>query len=306
MNGPRLGTQRGMLAALSVALVLTIVTVSGPTAASRSIAGTALPAGVVSDAGVAATSGTPSTEAAPSPAPRQPPSRYFVKLEDHPLLVGGIALPELTCSLPRFGRDESRLRAYYLALRECVDTGWRTALTEAGLKWSSPTMNLASNPGEVFCGDFDEEDFTAAYCPDSEMIFLPVDRVTKVDRGSPAVHLGVFAHEYAHHVQATVGILEAAYQREDHVGRDSDDGQELSRRTELQADCFAGLFLAAAAGRGDISRQLAEAAINTFRYGALARTHGAGSRQFAWARAGFQGQNTAACNTWAAPADQVR
>ena len=73
-----------------------------------------------------------------------------------------------------------------------------------------------------------------------------------------------------------------------------------------RADCSAGCFGGGAAGRGDTPRNGAGAAINPSRYGPLAGTHGAGSRQFAWARAGFQGQNTAACNTWAAPADQVR
>jgi predicted metalloprotease len=211
----------------------------------------------------------------------------------------------VTCELPPFGRDEARLRAYYLPLRDCLDTAWHTALDSAGMPWSSPSVNLSDHPGAAFCGDFEDTDFTAAYCHDSETIFVPVGRLTKVDRGGSAVHLGVFAHEYGHHVQASVGILEAAFQREDRVGPDSPQGQELSRRVELQVDCFAGLFLAAAAGRGDISRRLADSAVNSFRLGALAKTHGPGSRQHTWARRGYEGKTTAACNTWAAPVAEV-
>lgn len=296
-----------MLAALGAALVLTTVALSAPATVDRTIAGSALPVADAVPSGSTTSTPQPKTwRPSKVPSTSEAPAQYFVKLEDHPLLTGGVRLPQVTCTMPRFGRDEARLRAYYIPLRDCLDDAWRTALTGAGLRWSSPRMNLAEHPGEVFCGDFEAADFTAAYCPDSEMIFLPIDRLTRVDRGSAAVHLGVFAHEYAHHVQATVGILEAAYQREDQLGRDTADGEELSRRTELQADCFAGLFLAAAAGRGSISRHLAESAVNTFRYGTLAKTHGPGSRQHAWARRGYEQRTAAACNTWAAPASEVR
>jgi uncharacterized protein len=300
VDGPHSGTSRGVLAALAAALLLTVAALAAPTAVNRpvSIAGTAFPAET------AISSPPPPPSTAPV-APQHTTGRYQLKLEDHPLLVDAIPLPRATCELPQFGRDEAKLRAYYLRLRDCLDTAWRAALAAADMPWSTPSLNLDNHPGEAFCGNFDEADFTAAYCPDSEMIFLPVNRLTKVDRGGSAVHLGVFAHEYAHHIQASVGILEAAYHREDKVGRDSPQGQELSRRTELQADCFAGLFLAAAAGRDSISRQLAESAINSFRYGALAKTHGLGSRQHAWARRGYEGRTTAACNTWSATPAEV-
>jgi len=293
-----------MVAALGAALVLTLAALSGPVTTGRTIAGTALPA---SSAGAGSPTGQPNSwRPSKVPAPPLPLTQYIVELEAHPLLTAGVTLPPVTCQLPRFGRDESRLRAYYVPLRDCLDDAWRAALTGAGLPWSSPTMNLATHPGDVFCGDFEAADFTAAYCPDSEMIFMPVDRLTRVDRGSAAVHIGVFAHEYGHHIQASVGILEAVYQREDQVGRDTVAGEELSRRTELQADCFAGVFLAAAAGRGSISRQLADSAVGTFRYGTLAKTHGPGSRQLVWARRGYEAGSTAACNTWSAPAAEVR
>jgi uncharacterized protein len=300
VDGRQSGARRGVLAALVAALVLTVATLAGPTALSRSVSGTALP--------VATATSPPPTTGQPSTTPVTPghnTARYQLKLDDHPLLVEGVSLPPVTCELPQFGRDEAKLRAYYLPLRDCLDTAWRPVLATAGLPWTSPSINLADHPGSAFCGNFEESEFTAAYCPDSKTIFLPVSRLTRVDRGGSAVHLGVFAHEYGHHIQASVGILEAAYKRENQVGQDSPKGQELSRRIELQADCFAGLFLAAAVGRGDISRRLAESAVSSFKYGALAKTHGAGSRQHTWARRGYLGRTTAACNTWSASAADV-
>lgn len=302
MDRPHQGTRRGMLAALGVALVLTVALLTGPTAETKwgSIAGTPVPA---------STSGTAPATWRPAPEPEivlEIPGAYTVKLADHPLMVNEVMLPDVTCELPPFGRDVASLRAYYTPLRDCLDSAWLPALRTAGLPWSSPTMNMAEHPGEVFCGDFEDAEFTAAYCPDGEMMFFPVDRLIKVDRGRPAAHLGIFAHEYAHHVQATTGLLEAAFLHEEKVGFDSPQGHEASRRTELQADCFAGLFLAAAAGRGSISRKLADDAVSGFRYGSLPKTHGTSAHQLAWARKGYHQRSTAACNTWAAPASEVR
>lgn len=61
--------------------------------------------------------------------------------------------------------------------------------------------------------------------------------------GEPLKYLSVFSHEFGHHVQEVTGILDEANRRERRVGRDSPAGLESSRRTELQAQCFAGMFI---------------------------------------------------------------
>jgi uncharacterized protein len=80
---------------------------------------------------------------------------------------------------------------------------------------------------------------------------------------------------------------------------------ELSRRVELQANCFAGLFLAAAADRGDIEGELAELAVEGFSFVDDSDSHGSAENQLVWAQAGYRGASAADCDTWSAPRSAV-
>ena len=132
---------------------------AAPAAINRQlmVEGKALPAATATD---------PPPPAAQPPTtqvmPQQPAGRYQVKLADHPLLVEGVPLPPVACELPPFGRTEAKLRAYYLPLRDCLDTAWRGALATGGMPWTSPSINVADHPGAAFCGNFEESNFTAA------------------------------------------------------------------------------------------------------------------------------------------------
>jgi predicted metalloprotease len=241
-----------------------------------------------------------------SPAARPKP---IYLLADHPLLAAGVALPDANCALPKFRRDTASLNAYYAAFVGCMNTTWQPVLAAGDMPYRAPKLNLAEHPGSTGCGNPDTDpglgEFTAMYCPADETLYLPVDRLTKVDRGRSSSHLAVVAHEYSHHIQQLSGLLWAAAEATDKVGDDTPAGNELTRRTELQANCFAGLFLAAAAGRGGVSRTLAGQSVTEFRNGALPQTHGSAAHQASWAKKGYDQRTTAACNTWAAPASEV-
>jgi hypothetical protein len=287
-----------MVAVALVCALLAFATVT-TVAARRTLAGVALP--------VPATTSQAPTTAPPSSTPPQPKPIYM--LADHPLLASGITLPDSTCTLPPFRRDTAGLTAYYQAFVGCMSTTWQPVLQARGLPFEAPHLNLSEHPGETGCGNPDSDpelgEFTAMYCPADTTLYLPVDRLTKVDRGRASSHLAVLAHEYSHHVQQLSGLLWAAAEEADRVGDDTPEANQVTRRSELQANCFAGLFLAAAAGRGSITRTLASQAVGEFRNGALPETHGTAAHQAAWAKKGYQQRTTAACNTWAAPASEV-
>jgi uncharacterized protein len=243
--------------------------------------------------------------APPSTSPEQQP---VYRLADHPLLVPGVKVVDTPCKLPVFRRDTAGLRAYYTALIGCLDAAWRPVLIDGQMPHRTPPSNLAEHPGQTGCGNPDEGEggeFTALYCPADETLYLPVDRLKAVDRGGPSSHLAVLAHEYGHHVQQLSGLLGAAADERDKAGEDTPAGQEVTRRIELQANCFAGLFLAAVATHGSISRSLASQAVADFRNGGLPDTHGSRTHQATWASRGYQQRTTAACNTWSAPAKDV-
>jgi hypothetical protein len=295
---------RGWLGAMSIVLAAVLAMAAVPR-----VPGFVQGLGAIDGVPVAAPASTAVSppSAPPSVAPEREP---IYRLGDHPLLVPGVALLDTPCKLPVFHRDADGLRAYYTALIACLDAVWRPVLLTGGMPHRTPLSNLAEHPGQTGCGNPDDDgeggEFTALYCPADETLYLPLDRLKSVDRGGPSSHLAIVAHEYGHHVQQLSGLLGAAADERDKAGDDTPAGHEVTRRIELQANCFAGLFLAAVAAHGSVSRSLAGQAVADFRNGGLPDTHGSRAHQASWASRGYQQRTTAACNTWSASVADVR
>ena len=89
------------------------------------------------------------------------------------------------------------------------------------------------------------------YCPPDQTVYIDVSFYDELrgrfgSSGGPLAEMYVIAHEWGHHVQNVLGILEQ-----------SQDGQtgptSNAVRVELQADCFAGAWAAAASTTTDDS-----------------------------------------------------
>ncbi|HWO68414.1 MAG TPA: neutral zinc metallopeptidase [Umezawaea sp.] len=237
--------------------------------------------------------------------------RAVQRLEDHPLLVTPKSLPEITCDLPTFGTSDQQLAAYYAAGVTCLDNAWGPVLKEANLPFEPPDLDAAPELSNGPCGAAPaSEDAVAYYCGRNRMIYMPTGRLRENGGGDrPATHLATLAHEYGHHVQAMTGMLRAADLKIVNAGEKTPAGLEMSRRIELQANCFAGMFLGVAAGKGSISAELANRAEEDFQYAMEEapdkNAHGSPANQGNWAQNGFQANTTQACNTYAAPAAEV-
>jgi hypothetical protein len=227
------------------------------------------------------------------------------ELGTNPLLSAGNRLTEVTCPLPVLGRSDDELRAFYEAQISCLDDAWQPVLQQVG----EPTIKVLLQvkvPQTSHCGQApDSQKALAYYCAGDSTIYAPSDwmlRAVSLNKGS---HLATIAHEYGHHVQNESGILDAASSKMTSDDESSPDDLERVRRIELQANCFGALFIAAAAGRGDISASTANAAIADYGNTSDSDTHGSRKHQLSWARAGFEKKTTAACDTWSAPASEV-
>ncbi|MFD1049587.1 neutral zinc metallopeptidase, partial [Kibdelosporangium lantanae] len=175
---------------------------------------------------------------------------------------------------------------------------------DAGEPYRAPKLVVDDDP-KTTCGVPSTQIAVAFYCPRDETIFMPRNRVVESMGTNQGGHIMVLAHEYGHHVQYLSGISVGMTRKTRGLQEDSPEFLELTRRHELEADCFSGMFISAASGRGSISKSLGTSAANAFRSSVTDNTHGTVKHQTQWGTTGVKNNNTSFCNTWVVPASEV-
>jgi predicted metalloprotease len=155
------------------------------------------------------------------------------------------------------------------------------------------------------------------YCPGDKKIYLDMSFFEEMDRGLGAkgdfAQAYVIAHEVAHHVQDVTGILPKANRTMRQQGQ-SKGANSIAVRTELQADCYAGLWaahsnIASALEPGDMEEALrAASAVGDDRLQKRAQgfavpdsfTHGTSVQRMAWFKKGLESRDLRGCDTFAA------
>ncbi|NKQ57351.1 metalloprotease [Amycolatopsis sp. K13G38] len=256
------------------------------------------------------TSSSPSSSSSTQPTYGGP--HKILALADHPLMADPtMGLSNAPCAVPGWPSDPAASEAFFTAAADCLNARWSDLLSELGLPFHPPQLEFPT--GSSFttdCGTINVGVATAAYyCKDH--LYVPWRGLQTDQYGNkPGVYLALFAHEYGHHVQDLVGIMDAAWNVIYQQGEDSPGGQEMSRRKELQAQCFSGMFMGATANRGGtITQKVFDTAWsdqdtrgdNT----SGSHDHGTNAHYAAWWRKGAQSDRLAQCNTFSAPGSDV-
>ena len=193
-----------------------------------------------------------------------------------------------------------------------IQHGFETRFQAEGKPYRHAKLVLFTSAIDTGCGRSSSA-IGPFYCPADEHAYIDLSfyRELRQRFGAPGnfAQAYVLAHEIGHHLQKLLGVE----QRAQGMGR-GHSRNDLSVRTELQADCFAGVWGHGARGEGlleagDIESALTAAtAIGDDRLQKQAGrevnpetfTHGTSAQRVRWFRTGFDTGRFDACNTFAA------
>lgn len=231
---------------------------------------------------------------------------------DNPLLTDsdGTLVPA-SCDYAPWGTQVDKARAFFESAATCLESAWKPLLAANNLPFESPTLSVtATTDGITTPCTGSTSNFAAFYCPANKTIYMPISQLqTEQFRDNWVVYLSVFAHEYGHHVQAQSGILRKANSERVDAGARSAKGLELSRRVELQANCFDGMFIASSKSGGSLtSSQVTIATKDSYGRGdgpGDMRDHGTAEHGGQWFETGLNRNLTPQCNTFTVSASEV-
>lgn len=217
------------------------------------------------------------------------------------------------CPVPEVDiNDATSMEEFLHTITDCLDETWETQFERAGLDFTPPEREFWTEPGTSPCRDYPSP-AGAFYCRSSTGIYMGLEDVVDKWNYEPngVVYASLLAHEYAHHVQGEAGILEYYHERR---GEEDDEGDrnQWTRRSELQANCLAAVFLGSIAVSYPLSEEdrekfLDDAEATADREGADEdRTHGSRENSVTWSERGLAEQSPGTCDTWSAEESLVQ
>ena len=227
--------------------------------------------------------------------------------------VGRGETPSEVSSECRTGEDaNTREDCRIVAVVNSVQKFWDGVFQRSGKRYQYVDTVFFTDQTQTGCG-FASSQVGPFYCPQDKLVYIDLGFFDDLEsqfgaQDTPFVESYVIAHEYGHHVQDLRGIL-------DRIGNDRQGPESRAVRSELQADCYAGVWAAHAVETG-LVEQLTQADINSGLDAAAAIgddriqekaqgqvnpetwTHGSSEQRRRWFSRGYETGKPAACDTF--------
>ena len=228
--------------------------------------------------------------------------------------------PRTQAQRPRSAAEQQEREFVSVVLASTEDT-WSAVLPrQARIQYQPPRLTLFEDAVESACG-FAQSAMGPFYCPPDQRVYLDLGFFNQLSRmGAPGefARAYVIAHEVGHHLQNLLGIQQRVMQMRRTAGN-REDANALSVLTELQADCYAGVWAHHAnanyksSGKeqliqpNDIESGLAAAAsVGDDRLQRQSRghvtpesfTHGSSAQRVSWFKTGMQTGELRSCDTF--------
>jgi predicted metalloprotease len=210
--------------------------------------------------------------------------------------------------------DDAQARFVSQVLRS-TETVWTDVFKQAGRTYQPPRLVLFSDRWPTACGQ-GEAAMGPFYCPNDQKVYIDLRFYNVLERklGAPGqfAQAYVVAHEVGHHVQQQLGVMDKVDAARSRAGEAQ--GNALSVRVELQADCLAGVWAKRSQQEqgwrlepGDIETALNAAAqigddtLQRKSQGTVVPetfTHGSSAQRVTWFKRGLETGNVDQCNTF--------
>ena len=212
-------------------------------------------------------------------------------------------------------QDDQQWGEFVSAVVGTTEDVWNPVMPQqAGIDYVEPTLVLFSGVVRSACGGASSA-MGPFYCPGDRKIYLDTDffdmMASRMGAGGDFAYAYVIAHEVGHHVQNLTGTLGEVNRLRGQVSER--DANQISVLTELQADCYAGIWARQAQEQfgiieeGDLQEAMAAAeAVGDDVIQANAGrtpvpdsfTHGSAAQRQEWLMRGFNSGDMAQCDTF--------
>ncbi|HEX4911244.1 MAG TPA: neutral zinc metallopeptidase [Permianibacter sp.] len=191
---------------------------------------------------------------------------------------------------------------------------WTALFSQQGGQYRAPRLILFHDATPTACG-MGQSAMGPFYCPPDEQVYIDLSFFRDLHQrfGAPGdfAQAYVIAHEVGHHVQNLLGLSGQVHKARQRLSEA--EGNALSVKLELQADCFAGLWAHHAENRfqfleaGDVEEALTAAAAigddrlqqqSSGRVVPEAFTHGSSAQRVQWFETGLRNGHITACDTF--------
>ncbi|HEU5486692.1 MAG TPA: neutral zinc metallopeptidase [Microlunatus sp.] len=258
----------------------------------------------------------PPPDSAPPPIPL--PTTYAEAedgLVDNKLYAQTAPIP-VRCDNPPINvanASDADLEVHFNSQVECLMRVWNPPVTAAGFLLPRPSVTIYGEKVTTKCG---EAGVNAFYCSADQQIYFSnlLPQAVPIVRTNKWAADVVMAHEFGHAIQGRTGLLVSAHALAQNAGSERESNQ-LIRRLETQADCFSGVYARSVSRSMGIQQADLRGIEDTYvAVGDDTLTgdpnvegnHGLARSRVFWGVTGLGTSDIGKCNTFAAPANQVR